>query len=337
MARKSLGFVPLVWECPSCKTVNPGPIKTCTSCGAPQPEDVEFLQVDEEKFDFIKDEALIRMAKAGPDIHCPYCGTRNPAAHEHCSNCGGDLSLGGKARQAGQRVRSVQEAQAPPIPPTPPRAPANRPDPQPKSRTLLFILLAAVVTACLVAAYFLFWKADTVSATVTGVAWERSIPIEVYTETTASDWWDNIPTGAEIYSCTETYRYASSDPQPNATEVCSDPYVEDTGTGVGEVVQDCVYEVYDNYCEYAALDWVVWDVAAASGEDLNPFWPETPLSADQRAGTPSADYTITFSGDGGAYTYSTTDLDLFLMAEIGSQWTLEVTRSDHVNSAIPSY
>lgn len=108
MARKSLGFVPLVWECPSCGTVNPGPIKSCTSCGAPQPEEVDFLQVDEEKFNFIKDEALIRMAKAGPDIHCPYCSTLNPATHEHCSNCGGDLSLGGKARQAGQRVQSVQ-------------------------------------------------------------------------------------------------------------------------------------------------------------------------------------------------------------------------------------
>ena len=64
--------------CPSCETQNPGKIKSCTSCGAPQPDDVEFLLVEEDKFNFIKDEALIRMAKAGPDIHCPYCGTRSP-------------------------------------------------------------------------------------------------------------------------------------------------------------------------------------------------------------------------------------------------------------------
>jgi len=190
MARKSLGFVPLVWECPSCGTVNPGPIKSCTSCGAPQPEEVDFLQVDEEKFNFIKDEALIRMAKAGPDIHCPYCSTLNPATHEHCSNCGGDLSLGGKARQAGQRVQSVQESQEPPAPPPPSSVPSDAstslPTPQPKSRALLFILLAGLVlVACLVAASSLFGKADTVSATVTWVAWERSIPIESYTETDA--------------------------------------------------------------------------------------------------------------------------------------------------------
>jgi hypothetical protein len=71
MARKSLGFIPLIWTCAYCETQNPGPIQTCTGCGAPQPPDVKFTRVDQETFDFIKDEALIRMAKAGPDIHCP--------------------------------------------------------------------------------------------------------------------------------------------------------------------------------------------------------------------------------------------------------------------------
>lgn len=86
MTRKSLGFVPLIWQCAFCNTQNPGPIKSCTSCGAPQPENVEFLQVDEARFNFIKDEALIRMAKAGPDIHCPFCGTRNVSTAEVCKN-----------------------------------------------------------------------------------------------------------------------------------------------------------------------------------------------------------------------------------------------------------
>ena len=70
--------------------------------------------VDEEEFNFIKDEALIRMAKAGPDIHCPYCGTRNPGTAELCSNCGGELSMGGKFRKAGIKVQSVSEAEEPP-------------------------------------------------------------------------------------------------------------------------------------------------------------------------------------------------------------------------------
>ena len=113
MFRKSLGFVPLIWQCAFCSTQNPGPIKSCTSCGAPQPEDVEFLQVDEERFNFIKDEALIRMAKAGPEIHCPFCGTRNRATEDLCKQCGGDLSWDGKQRETGSRVRTVAEAQAP--------------------------------------------------------------------------------------------------------------------------------------------------------------------------------------------------------------------------------
>ena len=48
MARKTLGFVPLIWQCPHCETQNPGPIKTCTSCGAPQPDNVDFKTVDEK-------------------------------------------------------------------------------------------------------------------------------------------------------------------------------------------------------------------------------------------------------------------------------------------------
>jgi len=71
MARKVLGYIELVWTCDSCGTKNPGAIRSCTSCGAPQPVDVKFERVDPATFNFIKDEALIRIAKAGPDKHCP--------------------------------------------------------------------------------------------------------------------------------------------------------------------------------------------------------------------------------------------------------------------------
>ena len=236
MARKSLGFVPLIWECPFCNTQNPGPIKSCTSCGAPQPEDVEFLQVDEEKFNFIKDEALIRMAKAGPDIHCPYCGTRNPGTAKLCSKCGGELSLGGKARATGARVRTISEASAkeqppvstpaPPIPQTSPSVSA----PRKKLSPILIVIPILVIIACLIGAYFLFFKSEDLDATVTGVEWERSIVVEAYRESTTSDWWDQIPDDAEILGCSEEYRYSSDEWEPNSTEVCGEAYVEDTGT-----------------------------------------------------------------------------------------------------------
>ena len=89
MARKKLGHIELQWTCPNCNGINPGPEKTCGNCGAPQPEDVEFEQADRQEL--ITDEEKITKAEAGADIHCPYCGTRNPTGTEVCNNFGGDL------------------------------------------------------------------------------------------------------------------------------------------------------------------------------------------------------------------------------------------------------
>jgi hypothetical protein len=341
MARKTLGYVPLIWECAYCKTQNPGPIKTCTSCGAPQPDDVAFLQVDEEKFNFIKDEALIRMAQAGPDIHCPYCGTRNPAGAEVCSNCGGEINIPGKVvRETGKEVRTVaehkEELQSAPVPE--PAVPPVRTRKKPNRLTTILLALGglAIIAGCIIFLFMLL-KTDSIEATVTDIRWERSIAIEAFTEVSRSDWWDQIPDIAEIQACSQRYRYTSEIPEANATEVCSEAVVEDTGTGIGEVVQECVYEVYDDYCDYTVMDWVVLTTVVKAGENLNPVWPEPNLSADQQLGAATETYTILFSGDGERYTYTTTDVDTFLMAQPGSEWELTVNQLGAVQSIEPSY
>lgn len=331
MARKSLGFVPLIWQCPYCETQNPGPIKSCTSCGAPQPEDVDFKQVDEKEFNFIKDEALIRMAKAGPNIHCPYCGTRNPNTAELCSHCGGDLSMGGKLRKAGGKVKSAsQDGQPPAV-----EAPAAKKKPS-RSLVIFGIIFAFACLAGFIVLMILLLKTDDITGTVTDVAWERSVAVEAYLMVTDQAWWDEVPQGAEVLSCSQQYRYTADEPQPNATEVCGTPYVEDTGTGVGEVVQDCTYQVYDDYCEYENLQWMVVDTVTATGQDLNPTWPSPPLESDQRLGEQQEAYVITFSADGDQYTYETTNSGLFMQAEPGSSWTLKVNQFNAVQSIEPA-
>ena len=344
MARKSLGFIPLIWECPFCETQNPGPIKSCTSCGAPQPDDVEFLQVDEEKFNFIKDEALIRMAKAGPDIHCPFCGTRNSGTAKLCSKCGGELSLGGKARATGQKVRTLGEAKtresspAPSPTPSMPQTQSPAGTPPKKGRTVLFTIIGILaIVACIVAIYLLFIKREKLDATVTGVDWQRSIVVEAYREVTDQDWWDEIPGDAEIVDCWEQHRYTSDEPEPNSTEVCSESFVEDTGTGVGEVVQDCTYEVYDQYCEYTAMAWQEVRTVTESGDDLDPFWPVINLAADEQTGAKTEEYRIFFDTSKRDYTYSMTDLDIFLQATPGSDWVIEVNKAGGILELYPSY
>ena len=328
MTRKSLGFVPLIWECAYCQMQNPGPIKSCTNCGAPQPEDVEFLQVDEERFNFIKDEALIRMAKAGPDIHCPFCGTRNLATNEVCKKCGGDLSLGGKVRQAGQRVGTISEAEAAR------RAKPETPDEGQKRKVpsaAIIIVSLAVIVGCIVLLVMLL-RTDELTATVSDVRWERSVAIEAYTTVTDSDWWDEIPDNAEVNSCSTIYRYTSDEPQVSATEVCGEPYVVDTGTGVGEVMQDCTYRVYDDYCEYTQMAWVVVDTVTESGRNLSPIWPALSLQPGQREGERSETYVINFRDGGDIYRYTTTNPQQFMQAEIGSRWTLEINAVGGVQS-----
>lgn len=330
MARKTLGFVPLIWQCPFCETQNPGPIKTCTSCGAPQPPDVAFMQVEEDQFNFIKDEALIRMAKAGPDIHCPYCGTRNPATAKTCSNCGGDLSLGGTARKAGQPVPTTAAPK-----PVPPPAPPMQTRKAPKSTWVVIGIVLLAVIACLTAIYFLFLKTDAIEATVVDTEWERSIALEAFVPVSDADWIDLIPAGAEIQNCSQAYRYTSDEPVANATEVC-EVTVEDTGTGVGEVVETCEYEVYDDYCQYTILQWDVIDVVSLTGRDQDPTWPTLNLTGDEREGERSETYTITFSGSGDTYTYTTTDETLFLRAYPGSRWSLKVNSIGGVQSLEPA-
>ncbi|QRN82986.1 zinc ribbon domain-containing protein [Chloroflexota bacterium] len=343
MARKSLGFVPLIWDCPSCGTQNPGPIKSCTACGAPQPEDVKFLRVDEEQFNFIKDEALIRMAKAGPDIHCPWCGTRNPGTATLCSNCGGELGQGGKLRATGGKVQTASEAKAEAEKPQP--VPASRPSTasgfkqpaKPMNKKGIIIAVVVIAVLCLAGILILSWlnKTDATTATVSDLYWERSIQVESYQEVIDSDWCDELPSDAVVTATSQNYRYISEDPVVNATEVCGDEYVVDTGTGVGEVVQDCVYEVYDEYCEYQAWAWVALDPVTISGRDLVPYWPSVSLDDGVREAGNSEDYAITFRADGEEYTYYTDDVDLFLQAELGSTWTISVNQMGNVRSAEP--
>src|SRR5512134_2733500 len=99
--RRTVGYVENVWTCPNCGGENKGSLKTCDACGAPQPENVQFHLPSEQKL--VKDEAALKAAQAGADIHCGFCGARNPANAETCSQCGADLREG-KKRESGREL-----------------------------------------------------------------------------------------------------------------------------------------------------------------------------------------------------------------------------------------
>lgn len=362
MTRKTLGYVELEWTCANCGTRNPGPNEFCNACGAPQPEDVEFEQPLDRKL--ITDEEKLARAKAGPDKHCPYCNARNAGDAKFCGACGGDLSEAavresgrvvgahregpvaqvncpacGSANPASNKVCSncgaslTKEAAEVPEPRPQPRA-------TPARRGLGMGAIVAIGLICVIAAaaiYMLFLRTDELVGQVQAVYWERSIPILALSEVQGQDWNDAIPSDAELGSCQLEYRYTSDEPEANSEEVCGTPYEVDTGSGFAEVVQDCVYEVYDDFCTYTVMDWMEVDTITLSGDDLTPRWPDTTnLSTDQREGDGEESYQVTFGSSEGEYTYTVSNPSEFSRFSSGSSWILKVNALGSVVSAEPA-
>lgn len=336
MTRKILGYVELIWTCDSCGTKNPGAIKSCTACGAPQAIEVKFEHVDAESFNFIKDEALIRMAQAGPDKHCPYCGTRNLASTLQCVACFGDLTVGAKSRPSGMAVGEDAQPVLSEIPTPEPISGQSRTI-TPMSRVALLVLLAIVLAIC----SFFAWntikanRTKNMTGTVLSSSWERSVTIETFTTVTDSDWRSNIPSEATIYGCNSRHHYDSSSYIEGSVESCGEPYTIDTGTGIGQVVQDCVYQVYEDYCDYETMQWLVAETVTSTGTDRNASWPELDLAQNERTGARSERYTIEFNVGEKILSMRTSDFNLFQQAFPGSQWTLAVNQAGDIRKAEP--
>ena len=362
MAKKSLGYVELQWTCPNCGTKNPGSQRICQNCGAPQPDDIEFEQPAEEKL--IEDEAKLAQAKAGPDIHCYYCGTRNPATASHCSQCGADLSEGAK-RRYGQIVGAHRDKPAQPVicpncgTPNDPDAPTctscgaalAQPEPQQvkvaekaprpgRSKAGLFggiglAVIALICAAACVVYFVLANRTEAVTGTVSGVNWTRTIAIQGLRPVEHEDWFDRLPAGAAVGACRQEVRRVQDSPAPNSREICGTPYTVDTGSGFGQVVQECRYEVLERFCEYTVEEWRQVDEITFSGDDFSPQWPQLNLGFNEREGERGETYQCIFTTEGDTYTYTTSNPNDFTRCEIGSRWVLEVNTFGVVNEITP--
>jgi hypothetical protein len=137
-------------------------------------------------------------------------------------------------------------------------------------------------------------------------------------------------------SCEQKVRSVEQEPAPNSVEVCGTPYSVDTGSGYANVVQDCEYHVYDDYCSFTVIEWGQVDVISLSGSDYAATWPEPFLDTDQRLGNERREiYTIVFSAGGETYSFETDDFDLFLQAQTGTTWKLNVNTFGNVSSIEP--
>lgn len=346
MPQETLGYVKLEWTCPKCGMKNVGTQKTCTSCGAAMPEGQQFDLPAQQQL--ITDEKELAQTGKGPDIHCPYCGTRNRGDAVTCTQCGGKLAEGAK-HEAGAVLGAYQSGPVPDV--ACPRCGAMNPGtalkckqcggsmamekPAPAAVTpkpaapgglpvpLIVggVLLLLVICACL---YFAFFRTSETQGTVRSLAWERSIAILALVPTSHSDWADQIPAGATRGACASKYRNTQDGPAPRATKVCGTRYIVDQGDGTGKVVEDCNYAVYDDWCQYTVDEWTVINTVVASGTDANPRWPAVSLAGGQREGDRNETYTITFISEDKQYQYHTSDPNAFARFTPGSRWKLKI-------------
>jgi DNA-directed RNA polymerase subunit RPC12/RpoP len=358
MAEKTLGYIELEWTCKRCGTKNPGTEKTCANCGAAMADQDQFDLPAQQQL--ITDPEKLAQAEKGPDVHCGYCGTRNPAGAEVCSQCGADLK-DAQARGKGQVLGAYSTQAAPDIicpscgtanpasasrcvscagslaaerqPSLPPATAASQ-KPSAPNKMLLIGAVAALAVICLGVILFFFFAArtDAQSAVVQSVRWERNIEILEQQPVERQDWQDQIPAGAQMGACRLEYRYTQLEPAPGAEEVCGTPYTVDEGSGVARVVQDCEYRVYDDWCDYTQMEWVVVETSTAQGNDMNPLWPAVSLEAGQQEGDRDESYIIAFQSEGETYTYRISDPGEFSQFMPGSEWTLEVNTFGAINA-----
>lgn len=354
MVKKTLGYVELEWTCPSCGARNPGTQEVCRSCGAKMPEDAKFETPVQQELD-TSAETASRVA-AGPDIHCPYCGARNPGNATVCSQCGGDLSEGAR-RAAGKVVGAYRASPVPDV--TCPHCGASNPATatkcsscggnlererpekkaaavQPKKKPVPLLVGLLVVAFLCIGLFLLFRGSSETVALVQSVEWTYEIKIEELGPVGHEAWRDEVPSNARLGSCEPKEHHVQGEPAPNATEICGTPYVKDTGTGQGQVVQDCKYHVYKDSCKYTVDEWKSAGKETASGHDLNPAWPTLNLKSDQREGERSEEYKVVFDDDGETYTYHPQDLQKFRQFEIGSKWNIETNVLGGVTSVQPA-
>lgn len=350
-SRRTLGYIQNEWTCPNCNTRNKGGVKTCENCGAPQPENVQFELPSDQKF--VTDEASINAAKAGADIHCGFCGTRNPATAKTCSQCGADLTEG-KARQAGQVM------QAPPAQPkvikcdncgtenpgsnavcsncgsplpkmvSPAIAPqaftgtnAARSAVAKKTNWLLIGGIIGALAICCVVIGALFLPTKSVNATVMNVYWQTSVPLQEIRAVDYNNEPGSPPSDAYNVSCRDESR-----------DVCEQRTI-DKGNGYSEVVEECHTES-QQYCSYTVDEWTTIQTYTMDGNDLQPIYESPNVSSGQRVGQESEDLTVTFSTENGDQkTYSPDNVSEFQQFSVGSTWKLKMNALGSVVSVEP--
>ena len=164
---------------------------------------------------------------------------------------------------------------------------------------------------------------NVLNAVVSSQTWQTSVEIIELEEQHGSGWRDSIPPDARDLRCQDRLLHTYDDEVANSVEVCGTPYAIDIGNGSEQFVQDCVYNVYESYCEYTVSNTKVVDTVSASGSGPNPEVPY--VDTKYSTGNQSVSYTVQFRDENGnIYTLNPANLSEYRTYTVGTEFEIEV-------------
>lgn len=336
-----------VWDCTYCGANKVrGSLRECPQCGHPRDEDVTFY-IDNPK-NYVLDEAAIERARKGPDWVCPSCDCLNPADNTICEGCGTPRDADTKNYFENQQEKRAEYKQEqtewkafhseyrPPeeSPKTPSEPPKQAKRKKINWAPILKIGLATILIIAVIAGMVALFTPKTVTGTIEGMSWSRSVEIEEYKTVRESDW--SIPPGGrEVSRSEELHHYDQvlshyETKTRTYTEQVLDHYEEyvsgyrDLGNGHFEEItsqrpvyrtetktetyQEPVYKqvpVYQTKYTYNIEKWVHKSYEKTSGNDKTPYWSDYECQTKERVGTKSETYTVSVKdSDGKAKDYT---------------------------------
>lgn len=313
--------------CAYCGNRNPAGAKTCSRCGADLSEGKErehgtqhSAHIDEHP------------DTAEGTVICAACGTENPASALKCRSCGTPLNT----TQQKEEIPAVTQTNG------------ENAGKGCSGRGCLMIIILLLVFGFF--GMFLLNGCGTggmtgnnffnqnqgvdyvvntpvpntiLNAVVSSQTWQTSVQVIGPIDSKASGWRDSIPSDARNLRCEDRKRYTYNEEVKNSVEVCGTPYAVDMGNGYEQFVQDCVYDVYEPYCEYTITKTGVIDTARANGSGPNPESPF--VDSKYSTGNQSVSYTVQLRDENGrTYTLNPSSLNEYRSFSVGSEFEIEV-------------
>lgn len=315
--------------CAYCGNRNPAGAKTCSRCGADLSEGKEREYGSQHSAHLDED----RSAKT---IVCSACGTENSSDALKCRTCGNPLNITHKKDE---------------IPAAAPAADNRKPGCGGRGclMVLIFLLIFGLLGMFLLNGCGSNGNMNSiftgnpennfvmstpvpntvVNAVVSAQNWATSVQVIGMVDTRGSSWYKNLPAGARNVRCEDRLRYTSDEEVENSKEVCGTPYAIDLGNGYEQFVQDCVYNVYESYCEYTISREGIIETARASGSGPDPEMPY--VDPKYSTGEESVAYTVQLRDENGrTYTYNPGSLSEYRYFTVGTEYLIEVNNRGRI-------